>query len=570
MLLILAGASASAAEKRPVLAVLYFDNDSGQAELDVLQKGLADMLVTDLVACERVQVVERQKLQKLIEELDLQRSKYFDPATAQRLGKVIGATHAVTGSFHSFEPKLRIDLRLVEIATSKVVLAETVTGTKDQFFELEQEIARRFLKKLDAGLGAAPARTQGADFASLVAYSKGLDYQDRGDLQRASTALTEVARRSPNFALATDRQKQILFTLEELAKQRSELLFGQSEVLLQNADAFLTSHQLLTLKGDGARSYLAYRLVRGRYILFLLDARLGKGEPRCGLEGKDAEVQRLMRAYLLNGEALVHEAKVLARAVGNGKLSLPAADAARARTLGLGDHEEREAPLGTSAALEVARFALDGRTPNLSLWPPLGLADWRATEEASALAEQASSDYEAAGQPERAVDAIDVKARGLLAIGRTEDAAGVWKDALQRFPASRRYRELEGRVKDALGLSAQAQLRAEDGRWYERTLKSCKQDELERAAPHFGKQRATAEGLYGWRRTVTELDRACGPNPGLSHLYAEAAAAAVAAGDCGYFEKLAAMMERVDRAAAWSLKGELHCEQEGHDAPPAH
>ena len=32
------------------VAVLYFDNDTGRAEYDVLKKGLADMIVTDLSA----------------------------------------------------------------------------------------------------------------------------------------------------------------------------------------------------------------------------------------------------------------------------------------------------------------------------------------------------------------------------------------------------------------------------------------------------------------------------------------------------------------------------------------
>ena len=558
---------AAPAPKRPVLAVLYFDNDSGKPELDILQKGLADMLVTDIAAAQMVQVVERQKLQSLIDELDLQRSKFFDPATAVRLGKIIGATHAVTGSFHSFEPTLRIDVRLIEIATSKVVLADSVTGTKDQFFELEQEVARRFLKKLDGQLGGAPARTQGADFESLVAYSKGLDLQDHGQLDQAARALAAVALRAPQFALASDRQKEILLALEALARQRSDVLSGQSEVLLKNADAYLSSHDPVKLKGEAARTHLAYRLVRGRYILFLLELRLGKGDPRCALEARDADVKALMQSYLANGEALVREAKVLAKPVGTGKLLLPAADAARARTLGLGDSEEREAPLATSGALEVARFTLEGRTRALAIWPPLAILDSRAAGVAAALADQASAEYEASGQPDRGLDSVDTKARGLLAVGRTEDAAAAWKEGLQRFPASRRYRELEARVKDTLGLSAQSKQRLEDARWYERTIKSCRQDELERAAPYFGKQRATTEGLFGWRRTVIELDRACGANPGLAKLYAEAGAAAAAAGDCGYFDKLTAMMERVDRSAAWALKGEVHCEQEGQDAP---
>ena len=59
-------ATAFAADPPPTVAVLYFDNNSPNREYDVLQKGLADMLVTDLSQVESLQVVEREKLQALV------------------------------------------------------------------------------------------------------------------------------------------------------------------------------------------------------------------------------------------------------------------------------------------------------------------------------------------------------------------------------------------------------------------------------------------------------------------------------------------------------------------------
>jgi TolB-like protein len=113
--IILLGTPAAAAE-RVTVAVLYFDNNSPDREYDVLQKGLADMLVTDLSQVDSLQVVERDKLQKLVDELKLQRSKFFDPSTAQQLGKGIGARYAVTGALAAIEPRMRIDVRVIEVA----------------------------------------------------------------------------------------------------------------------------------------------------------------------------------------------------------------------------------------------------------------------------------------------------------------------------------------------------------------------------------------------------------------------------------------------------------------------
>lgn len=548
-------AAPAGALKRPVVAVLYFDNDSGNSELDVLQKGLADMLVTDLAASDQVTVVEREKLEAVIGELEQQRTKYFDPKTTVKLGKLIGATHAVTGSFHSFEPTLRIDVRLVDIASSKVVLSESVTGSKEKFFDLEQGLVRRFLAKLDAELTGAAVKTGGADFESVLAYSKGLDLKDKGALEEASRALADVARRSPSFTLASDRQKDLLLALEELAQRRNDALLGYSDELLKNADAYLSTHDPAKVKGAAARAFLAYRLLRGAYALYLLDTRLGKSTPRCALDGRDDEVTGLMKSHFANQEQLGRELQLLPKGT---TPALPPADQSRVRALDLPE-------LTVPDALDAARFVLEGKTGYGTVWPPLAVRDSRACDAAVAMADRIALERDG----EEAVKAIDLKARGLLAVGRTVEASAAWTSALERFPGSRHYKEIEARVKDLAGLTAASKQRSEDYRWYERVRSACRQDELERAGPHFGKQRAAGEGLQGWRRTVTELTQSCGSNPGLGALYAQAARASVAAGDCGAYEKLTSGLERIDRSAAWTLKAEVPCDVEGQDARSA-
>ena len=50
-------ATATASSLRPTLAILYFDNLSGDPELQWLRTGLADMLVTDLSQLTALNVV---------------------------------------------------------------------------------------------------------------------------------------------------------------------------------------------------------------------------------------------------------------------------------------------------------------------------------------------------------------------------------------------------------------------------------------------------------------------------------------------------------------------------------
>ena len=77
-------AGARRARPPPTVAVSYFDNNTGKAEYDPLAKGLADMLITDLGQVRALRVVEREKLNQILAELKLSRSKFIDPKTAQR------------------------------------------------------------------------------------------------------------------------------------------------------------------------------------------------------------------------------------------------------------------------------------------------------------------------------------------------------------------------------------------------------------------------------------------------------------------------------------------------------
>ena len=81
------------------VAISYFDNTSGNQSYDPLIKGLADMLISDLSNIESIKMVEREKLDALLKEIDLGGSKFIDNETAQKMGKGLGAGYILTGSF---------------------------------------------------------------------------------------------------------------------------------------------------------------------------------------------------------------------------------------------------------------------------------------------------------------------------------------------------------------------------------------------------------------------------------------------------------------------------------------
>jgi TolB-like protein len=130
------------------VAVLYFDNNTGRADYDPFGRGISAMLITDLSAVSQIRIVEREKLQSVLDEQHLQQSSMFDPATAVKAGKLLGAEYLLTGAFSAVDPQMRIDTRVIRVETGEVVRTSKVQGKSDDFFSLQQKLAKELVGAL--------------------------------------------------------------------------------------------------------------------------------------------------------------------------------------------------------------------------------------------------------------------------------------------------------------------------------------------------------------------------------------------------------------------------------------
>ena len=117
-----------AATAAPSVAVSYFENTGNDAAMAPLQKGLAEMLITDLSVSKAITIVERSRLNDVLGEVKLQKNPYFDPEGAAKLGRGLGADFLITGSYLVMDDKIRIDARVVDVESSAVVLSVKTMG----------------------------------------------------------------------------------------------------------------------------------------------------------------------------------------------------------------------------------------------------------------------------------------------------------------------------------------------------------------------------------------------------------------------------------------------------------
>jgi len=136
-------------DKPKRVAIISFDNSSGKmSEYGDLGGPLRDMLTTDLKEVKNLTMVDRQALEKLLTEQNLNNSKNFDQATATRLGKLLGAEVIITGTYFEFFGSLRVDAKFINVETGEIAFSVGVDGAREKFFELKNSLANLMINKL--------------------------------------------------------------------------------------------------------------------------------------------------------------------------------------------------------------------------------------------------------------------------------------------------------------------------------------------------------------------------------------------------------------------------------------
>lgn len=195
------------------IAISYFDNNSRLPMYDPLKKGISDMLITDLSKVKGITIVERARLDMLLKEIKLGESKYFDPATTQKLGKGLGARFMLSGSFTVLGNSMRIDAHLIDVQSGAITTAEQITGETSKALELIKQLGRKVASILQVppspALTVLNQKEPNVALTALVAYSNAIELQDQGRNQEAEKILAKTVQEYPQFKVAKSKLDQM-------------------------------------------------------------------------------------------------------------------------------------------------------------------------------------------------------------------------------------------------------------------------------------------------------------------------------------------------------------------------
>lgn len=149
-------ATAALAEK-PTIGVAEFKNETSASWFSGgTGRELSGMLANELASTEKFRLVERSKLNSVLEEQELGASGRVDRSTAAKIGKLTGAQYLVMGTVTSYDEQSRgtggglsfrgisvggrhdeayiaVDVRVVDTTTGEVVHTRTIEARSDSY-----------------------------------------------------------------------------------------------------------------------------------------------------------------------------------------------------------------------------------------------------------------------------------------------------------------------------------------------------------------------------------------------------------------------------------------------------
>ncbi len=238
------------------VAVLYFRNVSERREWNTLLKGLTSILITDLGKVRGLRLVERAKLEVLMQEIALSSSDMYDQLTAPRAGRILGADRVIIGGATATgTSNLQLDAGVIQSSTSAAIAKPVrVTGRLSEVLQLEKQLAFSLLDQLGVRLSeterAAIQRLPTESTLAFVAFCRGLEFADSLRIPQAHQFFSEALRIDPDFEAA---QQELSALAAPVVSQEQLMILQTQDLTPSNAEQHLEATSAI-LQGPAALS----------------------------------------------------------------------------------------------------------------------------------------------------------------------------------------------------------------------------------------------------------------------------------------------------------------------------
>ncbi len=198
----------AAAGERPALAVLAFQDLSGDPGTDWLSNGIAELLATDLSQSPDLKVLSAGEVHRILKASGAPDDAAPSPELLRKVAEQGEVEVVLRGSYARIGDVLRIAYRIDDPMTGETLRSGSLEGPgEESLFDLVDQLSAAVFERFQATrpeLGPATVRAATtASLAALQAYVEAQTlYKNRSQHEQAIAKLEEALRIDPDFALA--------------------------------------------------------------------------------------------------------------------------------------------------------------------------------------------------------------------------------------------------------------------------------------------------------------------------------------------------------------------------------
>ena len=191
------------------VAVLLFDNLSGDPELDWLRTGLTDMVVTELSQSEQIQVLSTDRIYQILEQLNRLDDRITSFEVVREVADRAGVGTVLLGSVAKVGEQIRISIKIQEASTGSILGAKRVDGIgQENLFAMVDELGVEIRESLEleqeptTGPGPSLEDVSTSSFEAFRSYSEALQLMREAKNEEAIPLFQQAVDIDPDFAQA--------------------------------------------------------------------------------------------------------------------------------------------------------------------------------------------------------------------------------------------------------------------------------------------------------------------------------------------------------------------------------
>ena len=156
----------SVLEKNEIIAVLPFMNNTGDDSYNHWEYGISELLISALSTSSELTVIDNQTINEVANTVETIQTASIGPDMAKEVATRIKVDSYITGNYLMAGSTFRINLKLIETRSSKVLRTEYVEGRSDSIFSMVGSLANTINNYLEIEIMGEGTNIETADYVT--------------------------------------------------------------------------------------------------------------------------------------------------------------------------------------------------------------------------------------------------------------------------------------------------------------------------------------------------------------------------------------------------------------------